>query len=180
MDCDLAQVIAKRTFGATERKDSFSNLYQAGGQVEAHYRRLCPCYGYPPVERISIPEVSSPPVTIEEPESTFRHGLHAYRVRKCRCDLCVNANEESRRRYRPLSDSVKIRLDSGPFIRRLTRDGRLDAVENSTIASWRKSGIGIYSADKWCIRLGYHPIEIWGQDFYVSIEPEPEDQLVGG
>lgn len=101
----------------------------------------------------------------------FTHGLHAYRVHKCRCEICKKANTDARRKYRPLSDAVSLRLNAEPLITRLTRDGRLAAVENSIIFRWRKDGIGIYSADEWCVRLGYHPFEVFGQDFYVAIEP---------
>ncbi len=171
MKCEFAETLSRRLYDGLECRDSLSNLLQAGGQLEAHYRKMCPCYGFPPVERICVPE----PVVEREPDPTptrsFVHGLNAYRVYKCRCEICTSANNESRRKYRPLSDSVKIRLDAQPLIDRLTRDGRLNAVENSKISEWRKNGIGIYPADKWCIRLGYHPIEVWGQDFYVAIEP---------
>lgn len=164
MECEFAERLSRRLYGGIERQDSLSNLLQAGGQLDAHYRKICPCYGFPPVERIPVPEP-------EEPTRPFAHGLHAYRVYKCRCEICAAASNAARTRYRPLSDSVKVRLDAQPLLDRLTRDGRLNAVDNSKISSWRKGGIAIYSADKWCIRLGYHPIEIWGQDFYVSLAP---------
>jgi hypothetical protein len=167
--CEFAETLSRRLYNGIERTDSLANLLQAGGQLEAHYRKMCPCYGFPPVDRICVPE----PVveSVPQPTRSFAHGVNAYRVHKCRCETCTIAHRESRRRYRPLSDSVNVRLDPAPLIERLTRDGRLEAVENSVISRWRKDGIGIYSADKWCIRLGYHPIEVWGQDFYVSIEP---------
>jgi hypothetical protein len=170
MRCEFAETVSRRLYNGTERTDSLANLLQAGGQLEAHYRKVCPCYGFPPVDRICVPEPVVEPVA--PPTRSFAHGLNAYRVYKCRCEICITANTESKRKYRPLSDAVKVRLDAQPLISRLTRDGRLAAVENSKISSWRKDGIGIYSADKWCIRLGYHPIEIWGQDFYVSIAPD--------
>jgi hypothetical protein len=172
VECEYAERLARRLYGGIERQDSLTNLLQAGGQLEAHYRKICPCYGFAPVDRIAVIEPDVEQQCEPEKETrSFAHGLHAYRVYKCRCEICTVASREARKRYRPLSDSVKVRLDGQPLIDRLTRDGRLSAVENSKISGWRKDGIGIYSADKWCIRLGYHPIEIWGQDFYVSIEP---------
>ena len=172
MECEYAERLSRRLYDGIERRDSLTNLLQAGGQLEAHYRKICPCYGFPPVDRIAVAEPDVERRREPEKETrSFPHGLHAYRVHKCRCEICSTASKTARKRYRRLSDAVTVRLDGQPLIDRLTRDGRLNAVENSKISGWRKNGIGIYAADKWCIRLGYHPIEIWGQDFYVAVEP---------
>lgn len=166
MRCDLAEDIALTTFNTDKRRTSLSNLLQAGGQVEAHYRKMCPCFGFPPVERIPVPE----PIRDEakQPQRSFKHGANAYRVHKCRCDECREAIRVVRQKYRPKSDSVKVRLDATPLIEKLTKQGRLEAVENSRLTVWRREGIDLYAADRWCVRLGYHPIEIWGQAFYLG------------
>ena len=166
MKCNLAETVAQTAFNTDKRKTSLSNLLQAGGQLEAHYRRMCPCFGFPPVERIPVPE----PIRDEakEPKRSFEHGANGYRNHKCRCEVCGDAYRISQYKYRPKSDSLKIRLDSTPLIDKLKRDGRLESLENSLISGWRKTGIDLYAADRWCIRLGYHPIEIWGQDFYLG------------
>lgn len=166
MKCDLAEELALTAFNTDKRRTSLSNLLQAGGQVEAHYRKMCPCFGFPPVERIPVPE----PIRDEakQPQRSFQHGVNAYRNKKCRCEECREAHRLAQLKYRPKSDSKKIRLDATPLLKRLERDGRLEAVENSRISVWRKSGIDLYAADRWCIRLGYHPIEVWGQEFYLG------------
>ena len=107
--------------------------------------------------------------------TSFRHGNSGYRNHKCRCEECVKGHRESRLKYRPRSDSLKIRLDGMALINKLTRDGRLEAVENSRLATWRRQGINLYAADRWCVKLGYHPIEIWGQAFYYGTSEEEMD-----
>lgn len=166
MDCDLAEDIGQTAFNTDKRRTSLSNLLQAGGQLEAHYRRMCPCFGFPPVERIPVPE----PIEekLKQPKRPFVHGAGGYRNHKCRCDVCRDGNRLASAKYRPKPDSLKIRLDATPLIERLTRDGRLEAVDNSKLTIWRRTGIDLYAADRWCVRLGYHPIEIWGQTFYLG------------
>jgi hypothetical protein len=166
MNCDLAEDLAQTAFNTDRRRTSLSNLLQAGGQLEAHYRKMCPCFGFPPVERIPVPEPIQD--VAKQPKQSFKHGANAYRNRNCRCDECREGHRLAQLKYRPKSDSLKIRLDATPLIEKLSRDGRLEAVENSRISQWRKSGIDLYAADRWCVRLGYHPVEIWGQAFYLG------------
>lgn len=172
MKCEFAEDIARDAFMADHRKTSLSNLLQAGGQLEAHYRKMCPCYGFPPVERVPVPEPIRDDLRPLKAERAFTHGASAYRNRGCRCLECKEANRIKSAKYRPNSDSVKVRLDATPLIDKITKDGRLEAVENSRISQWRRLGIDLYAADRWCIRLGYHPIEVWGQAFYLGATEE--------
>lgn len=94
------------------------------------------------------------------------HGIGMYRYRKCRCEVCITAMREERRRYRKVNDSVKIRLDATPLIRKMERSGYLDAVGSQTFAKWKSDGIDIYLADFWCLRFGWHPAEVFGALFY--------------
>jgi hypothetical protein len=34
------------------------------------------------------------------------------------------------------------------------------------LQGWLEKGIDIYWADFWCIKFGYHPVEIFGNAFY--------------
>jgi len=172
MKCDLAEQIAHKAFSGDRRHDSLANLMQAGGQLEAHYLRMCPCFGFPPVDRLPVPEPIRDTNREPKAERPITHGASAYRNKKCRCDVCTEANRLQKLKYRPKSDSVNIRLDATPLISLLTRHGRLEAVDNGRIGQWRKNGIDLYAADRWCIRLGYHPIEVWGQAFYLGATEE--------
>lgn len=75
---------------------------------------------------------------------------------------------EIRLRYKPLSDAASLRLPVEPLLERLRMSGRLEELEVSRIGQWRRNGnmMSVYWADKWAIRLGFHPFEIWGWDFY--------------
>lgn len=103
------------------------------------------------------------------------HGISMYRYRQCRCDICKAAASAQRKAFRPKSknhDSKKIRLNGEVFVARLIKDNRQGAINTNLISKWSRFGIDIYHADEWCMKLGYHPIEIWGQDFYQDCTEE--------
>lgn len=93
------------------------------------------------------------------------HGISMYRYRQCRCDICKASAAKQRKRFRPTANK-SIRLDGEPFVERLIKDNRHGAINTNLISKWRRLGLDIYNADEWCVKLGYHPTEIWGQDFY--------------
>jgi hypothetical protein len=95
-----------------------------------------------------------------------------YRYRQCRCDICKAAAAAQRVQFRPKTDNKKIRLDGNPFVERLIKDERHASINTNLISKWRRLGIDIYNADEWCVKLGYHPTEIWGQAFYQQCSEE--------
>jgi hypothetical protein len=100
------------------------------------------------------------------------HGISMYRQRGCRCETCRTAMTEERKKFRKLTDNKPIRLNGEVFVDRLIRDERHFAINTNVISKWRRFGIDIYNADEWCVKLGYHPSEIWGQDFYQQCSEE--------
>lgn len=103
------------------------------------------------------------------------HGISMYRYRQCRCDICKQAASAQRKAFRPKPknhDSKNIRLDGERLVARLMKDERHTAIGSHLISKWTNQGIDIYNADAWCMKLGYHPIEIWGQDFYQDCTEE--------
>jgi hypothetical protein len=100
------------------------------------------------------------------------HGISMYRYRNCRCDICKEAAAQQRMRFRPKTDNKKIRLDGEPLVSRIIKDDRQANINTNLISKWRRFGIDIYNADEWCIKLGYHPTEIWGNDFYQQTNEE--------
>jgi hypothetical protein len=72
--------------------------------------------------------------------------------------------------YRAAYRKTAVRLDANCLVDRLQSDGRTGAVANSLLSKWRKSGMDVYNADRWAVKLGYHPFEIWGSDFYEGCE----------
>ena len=96
----------------------------------------------------------------------WNHGRSTYLKHKCRCEICV----EDARLYRATYRKSVVRLDANHLVLRLQLDGRTGAVANSLLSKWRKSGMDVYNADRWAVKLGYHPFEIWGSDFYEGCE----------
>ena len=90
------------------------------------------------------------------------HGRSTYLKYQCRCTVCV----EDAREYRVNRKKPVLMLDGEPLIDRLTRDGRITSIKTSATHKWRTRGMSVYLADRWAIKLGYHPVEIWGNDFY--------------
>lgn len=96
----------------------------------------------------------------------WNHGRSTYLKHKCRCVICV----EDARQYRLTYRKSGVTLSAEHLVRRLQLDGRTSAVNSSLLAKWRKSGMDVYNADRWAVKLGYHPFEIWGSDFYEGCE----------
>lgn len=94
------------------------------------------------------------------------HGVSMYRYRNCRCQVCKDAMNVQRKLYRKLKRRFYISAD--PLIAKLERIGKLSEVESGIVKSWRLKGISVYSADYWCLKYGYHPAEIFGQEFYTG------------
>lgn len=101
------------------------------------------------------------------PTPTKKHGTAMYR-RGCRCDICVITMREYRYKFKPLTDATKLRLPVQPLVERLTAEGRMKELDPHRLYQWEKMGnqISVYWADKWAVKLGFHPFEIWGWDFY--------------
>jgi hypothetical protein len=70
----------------------------------------------------------------------------------------------------PKTDSVNIRINAQPLIAVLYDRGLLGDISSPTVRKWRETGIDIYWADKWAVKLGMHPIEIFGMQFYANEE----------
>lgn len=107
----------------------------------------------------------------------IKHGRSSYLKYHCRCDICVTDAREYRKRYRIENINAGLRVDATPLLDRLDRDGRTGAIDSGIKSRWRAEGMDIYSADRYAIRLGYHPIEIWGQDFYRNCFSKEEQNV---
>lgn len=104
-------------------------------------------------------------------KGTWKHGITGYQNYKCRCDICAGAAKAIRARYRPVTDNVDLRLPGEPLIERLDRDERW--YDRNVGARLLRNGLTVYAADRWAIRFGYHPYEIWGEAFYEGCNNEP-------
>jgi hypothetical protein len=98
-------------------------------------------------------------------ESGLKHNRNTYLKYKCRCEECVRDNSLYKLKRRR-EKTYPLRLDGKVFVERLYKDNRTNAVGRKSLDRWLKEGIELYSADRMCMKLGYHPVEIWGQAFY--------------
>jgi hypothetical protein len=104
-------------------------------------------------------------------ECLMIHGRNGYVKYKCRCDVCRKANSDYKKSRRPVA-TFALRLDGSVLVERLRADDRLNAVGKRSAQRWVHEGIDVYNADRMCIKLGYHPVEIWGQKFYEGCHGE--------
>ena len=103
-----------------------------------------------------------------KPKTITEHGASMYRQRGCRCETCCEGRRIQRSKYetRKRHDEVQLRLDPTPLIDLLKSNDDLWKVASRAVQNWRTNGIDIYWADHWCIKLGYHPAQVFGQAFY--------------
>lgn len=105
------------------------------------------------------------------------HGYSGYRARGCRCEICSDAAANLRKRYRKVSDNCRLRLDPEPLIAKLREHNQLIFIDTAQVHKWRERGMDIYNADKWCLKFGWHPSEVFGQAFYVGCFDQETDNV---
>ena len=93
------------------------------------------------------------------------HGVSMYRRMKCRCEVCKAANAEKKKKYKKLAPP-KVLLDGAPFVAIIERAGMIREFDHRQIDRWLANGVNVYTADFWCTKLGYHPTEVFGSEFY--------------
>ena len=100
------------------------------------------------------------------------HSLSRYKKYGCRCEQCCDAYSKYResRRKRP----QKVFVPATPLIEFLESQYPARAIEMRNIMKgWRSRGtVDLYEADKVCIKLGIHPYEIFGEIYFLGLEPE--------
>lgn len=96
-----------------------------------------------------------------------KHNRNTYLKYGCRCGHCVADNARYKRERKIANGGDKpIRLDATILLNRLERDGMLSHIPHKMRYRWLKNGVSVYRVDEVCVKLGYHPINIYGQDFY--------------
>lgn len=94
------------------------------------------------------------------------HGENAYRKRKCRCEICVAAHEETKKARRKYAER-SFKIPAGPlveFIRGL--DERKGGMLDVRLKDWEKNGVDVFTADRNCCMRGYHPWEVYGDAWF--------------
>jgi hypothetical protein len=83
----------------------------------------------------------------------------------------------TRKKYRPLAMSSVVRLDAAPLIDFLGKAEQLQYLSSKTVTRWKRGGLSVYTADKWCLHFGVHPVEVFGHKFYEGCF---ESEMVNG
>lgn len=108
--------------------------------------------------------------------SDFAHGLSGYKRKKCRCETCSDAYEQYRIKERLKYRRTPIKhhlIDATPLIELYrefaTKNGR------RIVKKWEDEGISVYDADTYCMKLGLHPIEVFGASYFDGLTEEEEE-----
>jgi hypothetical protein len=108
---------------------------------------------------------------------------YAYR-RGCRCEKCQVARRAYKAKYKKVrSQGVLLSTEQiSKFIGDMRDDvaGELLKVDSATVRKWRlhPKKINRFTADEYAIRLGVHPSQIWGQEWYrVPFNNDDKDRV---
>lgn len=107
----------------------------------------------------------------------FKHGLHAYKRRGCRCEVCLEAHRQSRIRERLKSRRTPIKhhlIDAAPLVELYRSMNIRSSSLSRTINKWEREGISIYDADTYCMKIGFHPIEVFGSAYFEGLFDEEQ------
>lgn len=94
-------------------------------------------------------------------------GTRGRYVEGCRCEPCTRANNSYQRSRR----SKRVNLPSEPLLSMY--EGVPDeevanrlGISRATLLRWKTRGISLTAGDRVAVRLGVHPLFIWGGDYW--------------
>lgn len=102
------------------------------------------------------------------------HGRTGYYKHGCRCEICTTTVNNLRAKNRAnRAASRAVRLDPEPLIAFLTdRIEQRGSKKEQLFARWRRVGLSIWECDRFCIRYGIHPLELYPYDFYKGVHEQ--------
>ena len=104
------------------------------------------------------------------------HGMRGYKVHKCRCETCVGGfmAYKARQSLKNRKAAIKHHIIDGKPLAELFKSlhGRLDTSQRRLVKRWTTVGISVYEADKYAVRFGYHPYEIFGESYFEGLDEE--------
>lgn len=103
-------------------------------------------------------------------QNQIKHNRARY-YRGCRCDLCVadwTRLRLRRQEQREIEREKRRRdlLDAEPLLRLVYEQVDPHSSLGRKMRYWRANGVDIYTADKLCCELGYHPFEVFGDAWW--------------
>lgn len=93
----------------------------------------------------------------------IQHGRAAFVKNICRCDICRDAHNEYNNKWR--HERRVDRLDPEPIIE-VSLNSPTFAIRSKTLQNILENGIDVFLADKYCVEMGYHPMQLYGFKFY--------------
>lgn len=108
------------------------------------------------------------------------HSLRGYKTHKCRCEVCTEAYNRYRARenFKNRRTPITHVLISGEPLVKIFVDRQLSGGNMSKkIQRWRTEGISVYEADTECLKLGYHPFEVFGASYFEGLEQEEAEYM---
>lgn len=108
----------------------------------------------------------------------IKHGLNGYKRYKCRCGVCLEAHRQSRIRERLKSRRTLIKhskIDATPLIELYKETVRSSGSIIRLLNKWESGGITVYEADEYCMKIGMHPIEVFGASYFEGLAEEEQE-----
>jgi hypothetical protein len=106
-----------------------------------------------------------------------KHGLNAYKRHGCRCEVCLEEYKQSRIRERLKNRRTLIKhhkIDAAPLIELYKETFSNGGNVSRLVRKWESGGITVYEADEYCMKIGLHPIEVFGATYFEGLIYEEE------
>jgi hypothetical protein len=99
------------------------------------------------------------------------HGRLKYYQEGCRCDVCVHGQTEYNRKREDKRKVQRVaaresKLDAQPLIDLLYDKIDPRSSIGRKLRYWKRFGVDVYAADKFCCEMGYHPVEVFGDAWW--------------
>jgi hypothetical protein len=121
-------------------------------------------------------------------QTEIQHGSRKEVGRWCKCPKCKpkylehlrkSGELKKRRRQEAIEEKIRKRLNAAPLVRILREKEITNDIirkHSTEIFFWgERTGIDAYLADKICISIGLHPIEVFGEEWLVkALQEETE------
>ncbi len=92
--------------------------------------------------------------------------------------MCVEAYKESRIRERLKNRRTPIKhhlIDATPLIELYKTVDIHSGSFSKVLRRWQTEGISAYDADTYCMKIGFHPIEVFGASYFEGLAEEEEE-----
>lgn len=96
-------------------------------------------------------------------EKQISHGRASYCKMICRCQICTDAHNEYSSKWK--RDRTVGKLNAKPLIEVSLKSPTFN-IRPDTLNNILENGVDVFTADRYCIEMGYHPMQLYGFKFY--------------